>query len=107
MSQPAVHVVGMSQKQSSRHCCNVHVLCHGSINKHVSTVVPGKAHTGAPLCLLGAAFPLLMRARDKLVCRAHAGATFPVRGGLLADEAVQLLKEFYITGNPAGEICKC
>jgi hypothetical protein len=31
------------------------------------------------------------------------GAGFPAAGGLFAKEAIQLLQDFYIAGNPAGE----
>jgi hypothetical protein len=31
------------------------------------------------------------------------GAGFPAVGGLFAKEAIQLLQDFYIAGNPAGE----
>ncbi|KAF6265268.1 cytidine deaminase-like protein [Scenedesmus sp. NREL 46B-D3] len=31
------------------------------------------------------------------------GASFPAAGGLFAKEAIQLLQDFYIAGNPAGE----
>lgn len=31
------------------------------------------------------------------------GKPFPAQGGLFADQAIQLLQQFYVCGNPLGE----
>ena len=38
------------------------------------------------------------------MCRDTVSKPYPCRGGLYADEAVDLLRAFYIAGNPAGTI---
>jgi hypothetical protein len=35
-------------------------------------------------------------------CRGAPGGTYRSRGGLFAEEAVELLRTFYVAGNPAG-----
>ena len=38
-----------------------------------------------------------------LVCSAaNAASTYPAQGGFFAEEAVALLRDFYMTGNPKG-----
>lgn len=47
------------------------------------------------------------------LCRHHhrtsqqpAGQGYPVQGGLFAEEAIKLLQDFYLAGNPKGQ-CRC
>jgi hypothetical protein len=55
-------------------------------------------------CPVGLRHPYVFAAcaRSDPQAAAH-GAGFPAIGGLFAKEAIQLLQDFYIAGNPAGK----
>lgn len=38
------------------------------------------------------------------LCRGNIGVTYPSRGGLFAEEAADILRTFFVAGNPAGPL---
>lgn len=47
--------------------------------------------------------PCWLCCREDAAGGAGHGAPFEAQGGLFADEAIQLLQQFYVAGNPTGE----